>query len=370
MARLTGHERTLVALSLLYAAAAVPIGIHKGIDFEIHLRLAERLLAGQPLYSEPASIGVWWPPFAGLVLAPFALVARLSLPFAKAAYTLFNVGCLAWSIALFGRAGRSHLPLGIAAVAWPLQTNFDYLNLNAMLLVLAVAAGFDLARRRDVRAGVWLGIATALKVFPGLLIAYAAYRGRWRAAACAVGVAIALNACSLLPLGVPTALESARTWFAHSSADVWVLHRRNQSLPALLSRLGVSNAGALAIDLILLVVALVALRRSTSDDDAVDQVGIVTLLAILLSPMAWDHYFLLAFPAWIAALSRVPETRTATARIVLTAAGIATSGVLLVWSGHVRGVLLEHSIIGWGALALVLVLLIERLRNQPVGGRA
>jgi len=89
----------------------------------------------------------------------------------------------------------------------------------------------------------------------------------------------------------------------------------------------------------------------------------VTLLAVLVSPLAWDHYFLLAFPAWVAALARAPADRTRWSRIALVAAGIATSGVLTVGSRSARGFLLEHSIFGWGALVLILVLLVERLRR-------
>jgi alpha-1,2-mannosyltransferase len=360
VAGLTARERMLVALSILYAAAVIPIGIHKGIDVESHIRVAQRLLARQPLYAEPPDIGVWWPPFAILALTPFALVARLSLPLAKGAFSLLSVACVAWSVAHFGRAGRKHVLLALALVAMPLQINFDYLNLNAVVLALVVAAGFDLARRRDGRAGVWLGLATALKVFPGLLLLYAAYRRRWRSAASGASLALGLSVCSLLPLGVPGALASGRDWLAHSGAGMWVLHRRNQSLPALLSRAGIPHQGVIAIDLLLLVLAALALRRSTSDDDMVHDVGIVTLLAVLVSPIGWDHYFLLAFPAWVAALSRAPEGRTRGSRIALVAAAIATSGVLTVWGSSVRWMLLEHSILTLGAVVLILVLLLER----------
>jgi hypothetical protein len=196
-----------------------------------------------------------------------------------------------------------------------------------------------------------------------LLLVYAAARGRWRSAAWGAGLALGLNVCSLLPLGLTNAVESGRTWLARSTAGVWVVHRRNQSLPASLDRLGIPHGGAMAIGLLLLALAALALRRSTSDDDVVDDVGIVALLALLVSPIAWDHYFLLAFPAWVAALSRTPESRTRGSQLALVAAGIATSGVLAIWSGHVRGILLEQSILGWGALVLVLVLLAERLRR-------
>ena len=355
---------TLVALSVLYAGVAIPIAIHKGIDFEIHVKAAQDLLAGRPPYREIPMIGVWWPPFAILALTPFAVVARLSLPLAKTIYASLGIVCIAWSIARFGRTGRRHavLALALAAVAVPLQINFDYLNINAILLALVVAAGIDLARGRDVRAGLWIGLATALKVFPGLLLLYAAYRRRWRAAASGASIALGLSVCSLLPLGVPGAWASARDWLTNAGAGVWVLHRRNQSLPALLGRAGMPHQGVIAADLLLLVLAAIALWRSTPDDDLVHDVGIVTLLAVLLSPIAWDHYFLLAFPAWVAVLSRAPEVRPRGLRIALVAAGIATSGALTVGSATVRGFLLEHSIFGWGGLVLILVLLVERLR--------
>jgi alpha-1,2-mannosyltransferase len=362
---------TLVALSILYAGFAIPIGIHKGIDFEIHANAARTLLAGQPLYAETPMTGVWWPPFAILALTPLALLANLSLPVAKGVFALLSVACVAWSIARFGQAGRRHLALAVIAVAVPLQINFDYLNLNAVLLALVVAAGFDLGRGRDVRAGVWLGFAAALKMFPALLLVYAAYRRRWRTAAVGAALTLALTVCALLPLGVQGALASGKSWLASSGTGVWVLHRRNQSLPALLNRAGVPHPGIVAIDLLLVILAAVALWRATPDDDVVHDIGIVTLLAVVVSPIAWDHYFLLLFPAWVAALSRAPAARPRGSRIALIVAGIATSGVLTVGSSTVRGILLEHSIYGWGALALILVLLLERLRGpvprpQPV----
>jgi alpha-1,2-mannosyltransferase len=362
VARLTARGRWLVALSILYAAIVIPIGIHKGIDFEIHLKGTQGLLAGQPVLAEAATIGVWWPPFAVLALTPFALVARLSLPLAKSIYALLGVACVTWSIARFGSAGRKHLVWAVAAVAVPLQINFDYLNINAFLLALVVAAGFDLARGRDTRAGIWLGLATALKVFPGLLLLYAAYRRRWRPALLGAALALGLSVCGLLPLGIAGAVASGRDWLVHSSAGVWVLHRRNQSLPALLERAGAAHASVIAIDLLLLTLAAVALWRSTPDDDVVHDVGLVTLLAILLSPIAWDHYYLLAFPAWVAALGRSPNQRTRVAQIALCAAGIATSGALTVGSATARGFLLEHSIFAWGGVLLLLLLLIERRR--------
>jgi len=353
---MTARGWLLAALSIVFAAHAIPVGIHKGIDAEIHINAAQLLLAGRPLYGEAPGIGVWWPPFAIAALTPFALVARWSMPLAKGLYSLVSIACLVWTIARLGRAGRPYLATAVAAVAVPLQTTFDYLNLNAVLLALVVAAGFDLSRGRDARAGSWLGLATALKAFPVLLLVYAAYRRRWRAVAWGTSLAVALSALALLPAGIPNALTSAQHWFASSAAGVWVAHPRNQSLPALLGRLGLPAAGVMTLELALLGLVAVALRRS---GDPLDDLGIVALLMVLLSPLAWEHYYLLALPAWLTALSRVDQGSRGRS-IGLFAAAIATSGVLTVWSGSLRGVLLEHSIYTWGGLALLLALIVDR----------
>ena len=95
MAALNPQDRwTLLLMCVLYAAVAIPIGIHKGGDFTQELRQSERLLHGLPLYTANPEEGIWWPPFTALGLVPFALVARWSLPLSKACWAALNVACL------------------------------------------------------------------------------------------------------------------------------------------------------------------------------------------------------------------------------------------------------------------------------------
>src|SRR5437016_13670509 len=86
-------------MCVLYAAVAIPIGIHKGGDFTQELRQTERLLHGLPLYTANPEKGIWWPPFTALGLVPFALVARWSLPLSKACWAALNVAWLGRSVA-------------------------------------------------------------------------------------------------------------------------------------------------------------------------------------------------------------------------------------------------------------------------------
>src|SRR5207244_2664073 len=164
---------------------------------------SERLLRVIPLYVENPRSGIWWPPFTALGLVPFALVARWSLALAKAGWAALNVFSLGWSVAR-ARAwttGWTPVVLALAAVGKPLQSNYEHLNLTPILLALIVATAADLEARHDGRAGWWIGLATAIKGFPALLLLYLAYRGRWRACATGLAVAAGLTLGAMLPLG-------------------------------------------------------------------------------------------------------------------------------------------------------------------------
>ena len=128
-------------------------------------------------------------------------------------------------------------------------------------------------------------------------------------------------------------------------------------MAALVYRLhGGSLAVALA-DLACIALAFVALRRALETGGAFAEVGTVTLLAVLLSPVAWVHYFGLAFPAWLTALERRSW------RGVLLAAGLATSGVLTIWSLSLRSALFDVSLYTWGALLLLAALAFAPARS-------
>src|SRR6266540_4630271 len=145
-----------------------------------------------------------WPPFAIFALTPFALLARLSLPFAKGLWAVGNVALFGWCVArAHSRVGR-WLPvvLAVAAVAQPLQSNFQHLNINIVLLGLVVLAMDDVERGRDLRAALWIGVATALKGYPGAIFLYFLARGRWRPLVAGVVAAVGLSFLVMLPAGL------------------------------------------------------------------------------------------------------------------------------------------------------------------------
>ena len=96
----------LLAGVCAYAAVVIPVAIHKGGDFTAELTQSERLLRGlAPFGAADPNVGVPWPPFSAVVLVPFALVARLSLPLAKALWTAGGVVALWYALHWSSRLG-------------------------------------------------------------------------------------------------------------------------------------------------------------------------------------------------------------------------------------------------------------------------
>ena len=165
-----------------------------------------------------------------------------------------------------------------------------------------------------------IGIATALKAFPALAIVYLAARRYWTAAIAATASALVLSVVMPAAIyGVAGFTDLARTFWRLGNSG-WPIRGNNQSLIAALDRLtlGPSSAsvdpagvrvgaeapltiilfGALAV---LLAAALVVIivRTPRRPSAVPTEVAAVTVLAILLSPIAWDHYWTLMFPAFL-----------------------------------------------------------------------
>lgn len=364
MARLTTRERRwLLGVALLYAAIVIPIGIRKGGDFTQELGVSERLLHGLPPYPANPEGGIWWPPFTALALVPFALVARWSLALAKAGWSLLNVCCLAWAVVRARGWATGWVPVvvAVAAVAKPLQSNFEHLNLTPILLALIVAAAADLGARRDARAGAWLGLATAIKGFPALLLLYVALRRRWQALAVGLIMAGGLTLGAMLPYGAGGAVQAVLAWL-HLTREGAILTRYGtQSLPGFAFFFGWPAALVGALEIACFAAVLVALRQPAASEATLSEVGLVTLLAVLVSPIAWLYYYTLAFPGWVTVLGR-RGPRAPPRQALLIVAGVLTSGVLTFGLYPRFAWFVGDANYTWGGLALLALLVLERLR--------
>ncbi len=344
----------------------IPVGINKGADLEIHLEQARLLLSHQAVYTALPPFGVWWPPFGLLVVTPFAFIANWSMALAKAGFAIASVACLAYAIARtrWAAASRYAVPLALAAVAVPLQTNFEYQNLNAPLLALLIASGVGLKGGHETRAAIGIGVMTALKAFPALLLAYFVYRGRWRGLAIAVATAAALTLGAVLPAGPTDGATVLGRWIGMSLTGVVEMRGRSQSLPALLFQVGTPPAWAAALELIVLAGVVWVLGRRR--DDPAAELAVLMLLAVFLSPVAHTHYYMLAYPAWLVVLERrLPVPSRAIWWAGLGVAGVLTSGFLTLGRYEWRRSLLATAPYAWGAVLLLLLLLLPERAAPP-----
>lgn len=85
-------------------------------------------------------------------------------------------------------------------------------NLGLLLLFLIVAAWFLVERGHEWEAGAALGLATLIKLLPGVLVLYFLLRRRWRVAGGAAAIAVVLG------LGLPLAALGPRETLAEHVA--------------------------------------------------------------------------------------------------------------------------------------------------------
>jgi hypothetical protein len=382
MAELTPRaRRVLWGLGGLYALVNVFIGVHSGGDFVYELRLTERLLHGLPLYAtvDTAAVrGLPWPPFAIVALIPFALIARASLTVAKALWALGNVALFGWCVVRgYRHVGRwAPVVLAVAAVAQPLQGNFQHLNINIVLLGLVCLAIGEVQRGREVRAAAWIGVATALKGYPAAMFLYFLARGRWRPLVWGIVAALGLTLVAGLPYGL-AGWGVVREYVQLALAAPSTQALAGQPIGGLVARLGGTVATAVALDLMCAGAVAAVLWYHRTAGEPVADLGMSAVLAVLLAPLDRLHYYVLAFPGWQAtfapgAPTGPPAQRTpgwVAWRVALALGALLTSGML----SHITGTLpdllrfIRQNTYILGALVLLAVLVVPRARATVPG---
>jgi alpha-1,2-mannosyltransferase len=196
---------------------------------------------------------------------------------------------------------RRWVALGVAIpLAFAMEPVRETLGWGQIDLLIAalVLADVGALRRRRPWAGVGIGLATAIKVTPGLFIVYLMVTRRWRAAALASGT---FGVTVLVGFGVE---PSMRYW----TALLWQTDRvgsptnpNDQSLLGLLARLpGVGPPNRVlwsALVVLVLVGGLARAAQLSRRGDDLAGVTVTGLTACLISPIAWVHHLYWVIPA-------------------------------------------------------------------------
>jgi hypothetical protein len=350
-------------------------------DFTVWTTVGQAVLDGRDIYKveSPRHWKLNNAPLSGICFVPFAL---LPLWLAMALWYLLSVAAVAvgvkCSVEMAQAGGPAREKLWLYAVpllllAWPLMSGLARGQTTPFFFVFVMTGVYFAWKGRDVWAGTCLMGAILLKVFPGALLLYYAWRRRWRlVAATLVAVAAGTFVLPSLVYGWGRNWQYQREWFVvlqqpekdpenvndprfgELNSPMLV---RNQSLSAVAARLA-GNAQArwvgTAIAIALLAVMGGVAYHARGDDTLLLLAAMLTWM-LLGSPVSWSHYFI-ALMLPLALLTRVAteDGDRAKRRVAWTVlAGFAVLGTMgASRTLQVYGPLCWGTLAVWGGLLL------------------
>ena len=337
--------------------------IQWGYDFSAYWEAARRVLAGESPYAPFQTAGPYSPQQQFLYIYPPAFAAAMT-PLA-AAFDDYRVANWIWAgigltllfatVVVVARrervaSGRDVVLLvGAALVFAPVVGELVIGNVH--LLLLGLLAGAWIALRRgtsngELAAGVLIGAAAVIKVFPGLIILWLLVTGHFRAATAAVVSVVVIAVASvpatglqpwldypqvLLNLGAPVDVRDVL------APTVWL----SAFVPPLVARVLVTVAG---------VGVMVWAARSRSEPVSF---AIAVAVSVLVAPALYQHYLaILVLPLLLAARYAPPFAWVAIAYLLMSGGEQEALGDL-VWIVNralptVGALLVVAGLIVWG----------------------
>ncbi|HEY5881895.1 MAG TPA: glycosyltransferase 87 family protein [Nakamurella sp.] len=297
---------------------------HDQFDLRLYYDAIGYWLAGHDLYSyaQPdlvnVSLGFTYPPVGALLMTPMGL---LTYPAVHAISMLGIVAAGAAFVYLILRERvRLPKPLMLAAVGVatafaftlePFRQTLSFGQINIYLTLLVAVDLLILGRRGSKWTGVGIGLATAIKLTPGIFIIYLLVVGRWRAALTAIGTVVAANLVSLV-------IAPAETWKYFTSL-LWETSRVgfldttiNQSVNGLIARLDSplppGRLPWLALAVVVIVIGFWRARRAALAGDELAAMTLAGFVGVLVSPVSWVHHIIWVFPAMLIIAVRLRRT--------------------------------------------------------------
>ena len=290
------------------------------------------------------SIGKY-PPFFAMVYAPFV---PLPLIPGAALWFLFSAAMMVLSVRagvsmVMRFSGVTSMPHPTALWAVPLAliavvtiTNLETSQVNIFIFSLVLFGLDQFAKNRDMRAGLLLGAATAIKITPGLFIAYFFYKKSWKTVFWAVvGVIICWGVILPLALTPSRFLPILESWLGiflsfitegTMAEGITGFRHTNQSLSAVIYRfftntpanggfenfyVNILNLSYGTADWIMKILKLAILAglafvcrapmKGRNDPRIPFELSLVAIATLYLSPISWiNHYIVMILPFIVA----------------------------------------------------------------------
>lgn len=332
----------IVAVAVVSLVASQLFGRrYSFFDMKIYHGAVEWWTSGGALYeyaSPTSGLGFTYPPFAALSMLPMALTSATVAGWINAIASTVALAVVLAAL-LPPIADRLGWPRWLAlGVAMPLALaieptretlGFGQVNLLLFALVLAdlvalrwrangpprVATG-PLARfwYSGAWAGAGIGLATAVKLTPGLFIVYLLVSRQWRTAVVASGTAAGASVLAWV--------IAPRESMAYFTSVLWQTDRvgtadftPNQSLAGILARLydSTSAPGLLWLTFAAVCCALGLSRavNAHAEGDELAAFTLVGLTATVISPISWSHHLVFVVPAIVIMVDATLRRRAA-----------------------------------------------------------
>ncbi len=385
-AQVAGVVGLAVAVALFLSVAAVRHGFfdlkvyYGALNFWVH--------DGGEIYDflKPGTqYGFTYPPFAALAMLPMAVLSWTAAIVVSVAASVVVSAVLIWWLVdpIARRAGWTRwyalaVALLLAAAFEPMRETINFGQVNMLLLFLVAVDLLRLLPAGNRWAGVGIGLATAIKLTPGVFIVYLLVTGRWRAALTAVATATAatLAAAALFP-------DASREFW---TSALWNTGRvgelafvSNQSLRGVVARLNPEHPSTLAW--LVLVLATLAVwawrsRAAVAAGDEATGLALTGALMCLVSPVTWVHHLVWLLPGLILLVDNAmaAPARGRRRRVLLVAAaigyGFLISRIVWAWEKDFTGVdgFLGSNTYVWISLALLLFLPVRRFAGSVGAG--
>jgi alpha-1,2-mannosyltransferase len=312
------------------------------VDLDVYRTSGLSVLRGQPLYATltqpPQLLAFTYPPAAALFAVPLALIPWPAAQLVWVPFVYVPLAVVIWYAfaPLLGRAGRMRpvvfaVVFAACAYLFPLRDEMRFGQVDLVLLAMAVA---DCAAPQPRwPRGALVGLATAIKLVPGVFIGYLWLSGRRRAALTAALVALAgtLGAWLLLP-------HDSVTYWTSAVFDPGRLGSNagtsNQSLRGLLLRAFLPGplpaAIWAAVAAAVAVAGFAVVRQLTRDSREMEAIAVTALIGVLASPVSWTHHYVVVVVAVGAILADGRSPR----RIILAAGTAVYFALTIPWWGQ------------------------------------
>lgn len=273
---------------------------HWLVDLDVYRNAGVSNLIGRPVYAAvtapPQLLPFTYPPIASVLAVGLAFVSFAVAGWIWTVVQFAVLAAITWW--LFGpvalRTGR-WWPLALAAI-WtgvgfmlPVSDGFKYGQVDLFLMALVL---MDLTGRRGrLSQGVLIGIATAIKLTPGIFIVHLLVTRQWRTAATAVVSAAGCTALAFVL--VPDASFAFWGGVLQDSSRLGPnAGTPNQSLRGILLRAGWESPVLwLALAAIVAVGGLILAARAHRRRLIWHEIALVGIVGLLVSPVSWIHHF-------------------------------------------------------------------------------